>query len=452
MRLPHGPGWSWFIRLSIPALIVSVWWLSAGSDAEWSLWRRYSAPAALLNVACSALLLAAGYVLVSPAAARVRLPQVILLAGSAMVTLALLEIPTLAGHDYGRTLGTRQNDTWLQLAMGVNRQDPDLIHVHQPHTRYRGTVQGNLVRLGIPMPASYDVDVAYDRHGFRNDEDFTQADVVAIGDSFVEGAETPRSQTAVAAISRRLNTRVANLGQSNYGPQQELVVLERYALPLAPKVVVWFFFGGNDLSDVDVYEWRRAHLDDFLAPPSLGSRSFARNVLTALAQLTTPVRRMASPAARRHAARFVRADGTVEVQYLDAPEEPWLPRQWETAAGALERARDAAQSVGADFLIVYIPRKLRVYRDYIEVGPESVVHAWPMNDLPDVMAQWCLHEGIDFLDATPPLRDAVAAGTSVYLPDDVHWNAEGHRIVAEAVSRRIQTLGSLAGQPPRVSR
>ena len=36
-----------------------------------------------------------------------------------------------------------------------------------------------------------------------------------------------------------------------------------------------------------------------------------------------------------------------------------------------------------------------------------------------------------------PLRRAVQSGDSVYLPDDVHWNAEGHRVVAMAVADRI---------------
>jgi lysophospholipase L1-like esterase len=49
------------------------------------------------------------------------------------------------------------------------------------------------------------------------------------------------------------------------------------------------------------------------------------------------------------------------------------------------------------------------------------------------------------------LRKAVGAGESVYLPDDVHWNAAGHRVVAAAVAERLRqivkfpagTMGSL---------
>ena len=56
----------------------------------------------------------------------------------------------------------------------------------------------------------------------------------------------------------------------------------------------------------------------------------------------------------------------------------------------------------------------------------------------------CRQHGVAFLDSTVPLRDAVAAGESVYLPDDVHWNAAGHRVVAAAVAAHLQQMGEPA--------
>lgn len=447
MSRPESVWWRWSVYLIVPVTIVLLWWFTAGEDAESALWRHYSAAVAAFNIACSACIIAAGYVACSRQGVARRLGRVALLAVGVAFTLVMLELPALVlGHDYGQTFGTRTNDTWLQLATRVNRRDDALIHVHQPHTRYRGTVTGNLVWLGIPSPARYDVDVAYDQNGFRNDVDFETADVVAIGDSFVEGAETAQPLTTVAHLARRLGIAVANLGQSNYGPQQELAVLERFGVPLSPKVVIWFLFGGNDLSDVDRYEWQQQHLDELLAPPSWSSRSFPRNALGAIARLTTPARRVASPIARRHAATFVNSAGETETFYLDADEDPWLPRQWEIASTTLLRARDVTRRVGADLLVVYIPRKLRVYRGFLRAEPDAVAHTWTLNNLPDVLGAWCRAHDVAFLDSTLPLRQAVASGTSVYLPDDVHWNAAGHEVVAAAVADRLLGMQSLS--PP----
>lgn len=423
-----------------------LWILTAGEDVPGALWRTYNTTTTLRNLLGSAAIIGAAYVCSSGSDMPRRFLRATLVAGGIGVPLAALELPAIVlGHDYGVTLGTRPNDTWLQLAMGVNGRDEELLHIHKPHTRYSGAVVGNLTWLGLPARPPYNVDVAYDRNGFRNSEDFTHADVVAIGDSFVEGAEVGRDLTVVARIGQALNVPAANLGQSNYGPQQELVVLKRYGVALSPKIVVWFLFGGNDLGDVDAYEWRRQHLDEFLRPPvvSLSARTFTRNAVIAVAKLTTPPRRVESPVARRHHIDFTSRSGAVETLYLDAEEGPWLPRQWDVASETLLGAREVTRRAGADLLVVYVPRKLRVYSGFIRAEPGTFAHTWRTNNLPDVLGAWCDENGIPFLDSTVPLRDAVASGRSVYLPDDVHWSPEGHEVVGAAVSERIRVLGSL---------
>jgi lysophospholipase L1-like esterase len=58
--------------------------------------------------------------------------------------------------------------------------------------------------------------------------------------------------------------------------------------------------------------------------------------------------------------------------------------------------------------------------------------------LPKVLEQWCRGQGIAFFDTTEVLEARVAAGHHTYYPDDVHWNPEGHRVVAEALAQRIE--------------
>ncbi len=435
----------WCRWAAAPAAAIGLWllWsLTSAGDLEWGLWRRYSAATAGLNLVGSAAIVAAAYLWAGRGRLLDRVARVGLVAGSTGFALAALEVPAALGHDYSRTFGTADNDTWLQLATGVNSRDDQLIHVHQPHSRYQGAVVGNLVRLGIPSAVPYRVDVAYDRNGFRNDRDHDRADVVVIGDSFVEGAETPQPQTMVSEIGRQLGVTAVNLGQSNYGPQQELVVLERYGLPLAPGLVVWCFFGGNDMIDAAGYDWRLAHLDDLTAPPGFGGRSFSRNALRALVRVTTLPRRVETDVARRHAAVYAPPGGTPQRIYLDTNEEPWTARQWDLVTQTLLRARDLTRQAEAAFLLVYIPRKLRVYQGFLQSEPGAFAETWQPNDLPDALGAWSREHGIDYLDATAPLRAAVAAGESVYLPDDVHWNAAGHRVVATAVAARARQMSS----------
>lgn len=360
-----------------------------------------------------------------------------LLCASTIAALLLLELPTLFGYDYRRRLAAGRAETWLQLATGVQRPDRELLFVHKSHGKYQGSVVGNLAAtLGLQNPTRYQVDVAYDQNGFRNNDDLVTADVVVIGDSFVEGAETPQSETMVSQLGRRLGVVAANLGQSNYGPQQELVVLSRYGLRLKPKAVVWVFFGGNDLENVTEYEELRSQGPE---PASIVDRLFTRNVLDALSRLTA-ARPAAAADASARAFTFTRADGTVETLYLDRADRPWTTHQWDVASDSLDQAHNLSRDGGAGFLLVYVPRKLSVYRGFLKAPADSFANSWPQGHLPDLLREWCGERKIDYLDATIPLREAVQSGVSVYLPDDVHWNAAGHAVVAAAVAEQIRSL------------
>src|SRR5205823_13062293 len=120
--------------------------------------------------------------------------------------------------------------------------------------------------------------------GFRNVRDLREAKVVVLGDSFVEGGLVAADNLMTATLERLLGCNVANLGQSAYGPQQELAVLKRYAGPLRPRLCIWTFYEGNDLEDVERYE----QLARSGLPPGVHStprdRSFGRNVQAALSE------------------------------------------------------------------------------------------------------------------------------------------------------------------------
>ena len=85
-----------------------------------------------------------------------------------------------------------------------------------------------------------------------------RADVVVVGDSFVEGLHVRDDRLVTSCIARATGLSVANLGRSGDGPQQERFVLERFGLPKRPKVVVWMFYEGNDLEDASEYQANRA--------------------------------------------------------------------------------------------------------------------------------------------------------------------------------------------------
>ena len=69
-----------------------------------------------------------------------------------------------------------------------NARDPELIHIHKPYLKRVGATRGDIaLALHLADTALYPYDVACDGNGFRNACDLSTAEVVVLGDSFVEG-------------------------------------------------------------------------------------------------------------------------------------------------------------------------------------------------------------------------------------------------------------------------
>ena len=177
--------------------------------------------------------------------------------GALILTIMVAEIPAaLRLIDYRAVFGAF--DPTAALSVAGRHADPELLWHHDPYYHYEEPYQGNLGRaLCLSPDVSKRIAVRYDRNGFRNPKDFYKADIVVIGDSYIEGYMTEESRLATSYLAKMTGKVVANLGHSGYGPQQELVVLKRYGLPLNPSVVIWAFFQGNDIMDAERYERQR---------------------------------------------------------------------------------------------------------------------------------------------------------------------------------------------------
>ena len=152
---------------------------------------------------------------------------------------------------------------------------------NEPYYHFEADYQGNLGRaLCFPQDPSQRVTVQYDRNGFRNPADLDRADIVVLGDSYIEAPMILDKALSTTVLGRLQGRPVANLGNSGYGPQQELAVLKRFGLPLRPEVVVWAFFEGNDLSNMEEYHGKAARVAGAHAVwQDFWFRSLSRNLL-----------------------------------------------------------------------------------------------------------------------------------------------------------------------------
>jgi hypothetical protein len=352
-----------------------------------------------------------------------------------------LEIPAFLNIlDYQTIVGP-----YRRWAAKDEIRDPELLHIRKPHARDRGSAWGGDIvsRLQVPRGdlSFYRWDLRYDWHGFRNERDLERAGIVVIGDSFVESMTTPSESLVTSVLANLRGETVANLGQYQYGPQQELVVLRRYGLPLRPHTVVWMFSEASDLADTIRYPRevgvRRHFWLDFY------DRSFTRNAFALLKYYWQPPARI--PGVRNSAILHL-PDGRTMTQYfgyqsITGDLTPPDLQALDQAAGIIAEANRLLAARGARLIVAFVPTAFHVLHTRCEFPPESLVRTWSVNDMSDRLAKALqpADPPIGFLDLTPALVQAFAKGSVPYYRDDEHWSEAGHRVAAEAIDAYLRS-------------
>jgi hypothetical protein len=373
------------------------------------------------------------------------------------LTLGGLELVSALGLvDFRTVLATGGPDPCKNAD---NALDPELIHIHKPYLKRVGATRGDIaLAFHLAGTRLYPYDVACDRNGFRNTCDLSTAEVVVLGDSFVEGGLVAADDLMTATLARLLGCTVANLGQSAYGPQQELAVLKRFGASLRPRLYIWTFYGGNDLDDVERYERLRQDRISPAVHSTPRERSFGRNALRVLAERLEPYFTPA-PADRVPWGTLQNDDGETTQLFFhhrDARLSSGGPAALDKAVSILSAAHAVCATNRVPLLVIFVPEKFRVYRNYCTFRPDNPCNDWVLDDLPGWLGARvaALGPGIGFLDLTPALAAEAARGRLLYFTDDTHWSAEGHqvagRVVAAHVSRQYHL--SLPPEQPRVEK
>jgi hypothetical protein len=441
------------MTLVIGGIVLTLWAVLAQSSEYARLLGAYTTNRLLVLVGLTYLACWGAYALLGAESVRRASAGLLLSVLSAFVAVALLELPAVLGWIDYRQLISPPHSVMFTLdkpwERPTNRFDPELLSIHRPGIQFSGNTAGDLVNwLGIATDRRYEVSVQYDQNGFRNPRALDRADIAAIGDSFIEAGLVGDRDIVTSRLADAFGLQVANLGQGGYGPQQELIVLQRYALPLNPKLVIWFLFEGNDLLDVHRYEQLRADARNPTTSGSFLSRSATANSLRTLRWLLTPTPSADLPEAVRRSCRLRRSQPSdAETIYFAYPGAALTERDLSALSltqQTLVNAQRAARQAGAEFVLVLIPTKFRVYHELCEFPAGAYGHSWRPNDLPGRLAALAGAIGMPYLDLTIAFRAAAENGPLTYFPDDGHWNASGHAVAADAVVEFVRSRGLLA--------
>jgi hypothetical protein len=284
-----------------------------------------------------------------------------------------------------------------------------------------------------------------DEHGFNNPAGLhgAEIEVVALGDSFAQGACVAPEQNAVALI-RGKYLKTLNLGIGGMAPLAELAAFREYAEPLKPKVVVWFYYEGNDLVEL-AQEKENPILRRYLDPEFRQDLRFHQAAIDE--KLISVAETQWRQSLQREASKNAFADKVPFWNFLMLYESRLFitQRDWQRQAaaearhvdgnadlGLLEKVlilvRDCASAWRGRVLFVYVPEYLRLK------GQQSAEkHRKAVLDMVRRLQ-------ITSVDIYPILMNK-GDPLSLYpfrLPN--HFNAEGYREIADALLPAITEL------------
>ncbi len=93
-----------------------------------------------------------------------------------------------------------------------------------------------------------------DKYGFRNENsiwDEDEIDYLIVGDSFAQGFCVEDPKHISETIKKNTNKKVLNIAYGSNGPLLEFASINEY-LPKKTHNVLWFYFEGNDLENLDM--------------------------------------------------------------------------------------------------------------------------------------------------------------------------------------------------------
>ena len=287
-----------------------------------------------------------------------------------------------------------------------------------------------------------------DEHGFRNPAGAWTSgrlDIAVVGQSHVQGYCLPDGQGFVDLLRTR-DRRVLNLGMSGAGALLQLAGIREYLRPYAPRVVLWCYSEGLDLSDFEI-ESTWVSLKRYLDP------GFSQRLLTRQTEVDDSLRTYVSARESRERSRqSVSAGGSFVGRSLDIVKLSHLRYKVDLVYGSndsgstaegdslmrdiLKEAQSETSAWGGRLYMVYLPNWTR-FRN----GPRpSDRERRRITAIPEGL-------GIPVIDVTPAFEAQPDPLSLFPLRIFGHYNKAGSRLVAETITNYLNAVTHSASEP-----
>ncbi len=317
--------------------------------------------------------------------------------------------------------------------------------------------------------------------GFTNSQGFKDRErtfertghprLVALGDSFTWGAGVSYDETFVTILERDLQRlapglEIINLGVGAWGPHEEFHLLKHDGIRFQPDVVLLNFYAGNDsnLSTILIVAGQSyyVHSNGNWVHDRLGlDRWFLYHDLNYLWRVGTGRVLKAvedGGSADRGpglAPRSFYLKGIYERSdiYLAASND-YFQQHWARTRAILLAMNEFLRARNIRLVIILIPDHvqidLQLQNEYLAAFRQSR-EQYNFEKPQQLLTAWGREHGVPVLDLLPAFK-AVGSPESLYFQNDIHWNAAGHALAAQAIRPVLEEVVSSLLMVPRGGR
>lgn len=353
----------------------------------------------------------------------------------------------VAGIDFNELLGARTKNEAFPIYFRLpSKPSGEVYFTRDGPAEWTGKPLTTLLKNHRSTDTAYtdeaDVTIRYDKDGFRNPTDLMDWDIALVGDSFTESGYLPDEQIFTGLLAAKTGKRVKNLGVTNSGTYSHTHYLRSYGVAPSCRKAVLAFFEGNDLND-NVHEWQ--NLEKLRKNGIRPSHEIAYepSLIKTLYHFARDFRKLRLWPRSYANAYFKAANGQeIALSIADAPPSSvgMTLEEKATLSESLAAWATACQELKLEPSLIYLPCKRRVLHGHLRQGTDYPEPDWQLGDLPAYVAAECAKLHIKFIDSTPPLTQKATEGVLTYNTIyDTHFNAEGHRVIAELLAEQLST-------------
>ncbi len=290
-----------------------------------------------------------------------------------------------------------------------------------------------------------------DEHGFNNSKGLykkNRVDIMLTGDSFTQGYDVQANET-ISAVLRKLDFTTISIGMNGNGPLREYAVIKEYSEPLTPKIVLWLYFA-NDIPDLE------NELNSSFLGRYLNEEGFTQNLISRQDEIDSVLINYYHEQLEERQKNPILSQKTIENHWLikilklyylrnriniipplkDRP-EPILKQEVGIAfKNILEKSNKMVSGWGGRLYFVYLPSFYRY-----STGKEFYLSRLDHN-FREYVLRTATELDIPVIDIHMEVFAPHPDPLSLFpFRMNGHYNADGYRLVAEALGKRLEADG-----------